>query len=185
MKITRTEKEIKVTSDYHKDLPRAARQLGGKWNNKEWIFDIRSEKAIEELYIDVYGFFGEPTQTVTITYTLTEDIIAGKQSIFICGRQVARAYGRDSGAQVGGGVVLKDCTAESGGSVKNWSTRIVITGDSPTITIYDVPLKKAEQCTSEDENIKIKGDVEINKETLKTEKAELLKRIKEIDALLN
>ena len=181
MKIEKTETKIRIQSDYHKDLPKAARQLGGKWDAaaREWVFDIRTEKEVEELYTDIYGCFGEPAETVTIRYRLTDDLWAAKSAVFICGRQVARAWGRDSGTKVGDGVVLKDCKARSGGSMKNWATCIDITGDNPEIIIYDVPKKKAESC----EDVEIM-ETKIDREKLAAEKERLLARIAEIDELL-
>lgn len=189
IKVEKTEKNIKVYSKYHKDLPSRARRLGGKWSGSCWVFDIRDQDKIKDLYLDIYGEFGEetPAEYVTVRYYLTNDIERRRESIFICGRLIARAFGRDSGAQLGDNILLNDCYATSGGSVKNWYTEIHTNGENPYIEIKDVPKIKAESCIEnkyEDEHIEI-VDFHIDKEKLQKEKEALLKRIAEIDEILN
>ena len=185
MIIERTETQLKVKSDYHKKLPAKARQLGGKWDKSEtvWVYDIRTENKVAELYIDIYGYFGEPTETVTVKYSLAEDLWEEKSGIFLCGRQIAKAWGRDTGAKVGNGIVLNNCRATSGGSWENWCTEIRRTGDHPEIIIYDAPKAIAEKFVEKHEGVEIL-ETTINKESLLAEKERLLTRIQEIDSLL-
>ena len=190
MEIERTEKQISVASPYNPDLPSSARKLGGKWDGstKLWTFDIRDEARVEELYRNIYGEWDSDIDIpiCTVKVTATSEIYEGRGGIFICGRQVARATGRDSGARLGTGVViLKGIGAVSGGSVKNWAT--IIREDS-IFEIRDVPVemaKKEMDNPDPDYTVEIVGDTNIDKELLIAEKAKLLTRIEEIDNILN
>jgi hypothetical protein len=178
--IERTEKHIIVTSEYHKNLPERARQIDGDWTGSAWKFDIRDEERVRELYEDIYGEFENCGDLVTVKIPVTGEISEHTSAIYFCGRQVARAFGRDSGAKTGTGVVLVDCRATSGGSMKNWYTVIRPISDEKNgyIEIKDVPRKKAES-----EGVEIVRS-ELNIEKLQAEKELLLKRIAEIDALI-
>jgi hypothetical protein len=76
---------------------------------------------------EIYGTDGSAvavsdlvTARVTITTTWYED----RAGLFAGGRLVARAFDRDSGARLGDGVIILRGNATSGGSRKNWETRI-------------------------------------------------------------
>ena len=60
---------------------------------------------------------------------------------------MARAYGRDSGAKIGEGVVFLEGGASSGGSVKNWYTTIK---KGSVFEVRDVPRAKAEAFLEDD-----------------------------------
>lgn len=58
-------------------------------------------------------------------------------TIYLAGRVIAGARGRDSGVTIGNGVVLVSGEIKSGGSVKNWLT--VVKSES-VFRILDLPL---------------------------------------------
>lgn len=58
----------------------------------------------------------------------------------VAGRTIARAWGRDSGAKLGDGVVKLQGRVGSGGSMKNWET--VVDAD---VVLHDCPRKVAEK----------------------------------------
>lgn len=183
MKIIETDNKIAVESEYHKDLPSKAKQIGGKWNVglEAWIFDIRTKKAVEKLYKNIYGVFGESNDLVTIRFFVPEDIAVYRDAIYVCGKQIARAFGRDSEAKTHSDAIFNNCHASSGGSVKNWQTKIIADEKNAYIDIYDVPRLAAEQS---DDNIKILNENKINREELLLERKDLEKRIKTIDEIL-
>jgi len=180
IKVTKTENKIKVSSPYHKVLPKKARQLGGDRIDNQWVFDLEDIEEVRDLYMDIYGEFEAPSKTLNIKVFLKEDLSAARDSVYLFGRQIARAYGRDSGAKTIDGIVLHDCTARSGGSVKNWRTDIDITGENPYIKIKNVSEIMFEKHKDEYE-VEIISE---KSESLTEEKERLLKRIKEIDKLL-
>jgi hypothetical protein len=182
VKIKLKEKTIVVYSEYNSELPRRARQLGGKWVSdiKAWRFDIRDKVDIRKLYMDIYGEFEYCGDRVIVRIPVTEKISELRGSVYMCGRQIARAWGRDSGAQTGKGVSLVGCSASSGGSVKNWETVITpIPGKEAYIKIKDVPRSLAEK-----EGVEIVG-TNIDANALQKEKEKMLKRIAEIDKLIS
>lgn len=112
------------SSPYHPDFPKRARNLGGKWSGSAWVFDSRDEERVRQLCRDIYGTDGsavEPADLVTVRITIEDNWNApNRGSIWFAGRQIARAWGRDSGAKLGDGVVLLEGRAASGGSRNNW-----------------------------------------------------------------
>jgi hypothetical protein len=125
-------------SPFHKDLPRPARNLGGRWNGSSWVFDPRAEDRVRALYIDVYGTDGTYADLVDVRITVSDDqnIIGEQTGIFICGRQIVRATSRDSGAEMGDKVSFIEGEPDSGGSIKNWVTVIPA---SSVFEVWDLP----------------------------------------------
>ena len=180
MKIERTEKQIQVTSPYHPSLPAKAKKLGGKWDGSCWVFDIRDEDRVKDLYLKVYGEWENAVEAVTVKITAKDRISEWNAGIFFGPRQIARATGRDSGAKLGDGVICLQGKATSGGSVKNWTTVI---NEGSVFEIKDFPKALLD-------NDNASWDVEmidINKPdtaALEAEKAALLLRLAEIDNIL-
>lgn len=186
MNVQRNEKQISIVSEYNPDLPSKAKKLGGKWSpsTKSWIFDIRDESRVADLYRSIYGEWDNdddiPADAVTARVTITTDISEYHSGIFFAGRQVARATGRDSGAKLGAGIIVLGGNFDSGGSVKNWRT---CAKEGTIFEIRDVPLCKVEEEMEKEEwKIEILGNVD--KAALMAEKERLLARIQEIDLLI-
>lgn len=192
MKVTRTENQIKVESAYNPSLPNPAKKLGGKWNpaEKVWVFDLRDENRVAELYRNIYGEFPAdgvtaPAETVTIRVTVDDGSWGWEETrggLFLFGRQVAYASGRDSGARLGGGVVVISGKGfGSGGSVKNWRT---ICEPNTVFEIRDIP-----KAALNNDSLPSKLTYEVvgeatNRDALVAEKEALLARLVEIDKLL-
>lgn len=129
--------QLIVTAPYHPDFAPNARQFNGKWTGNVWIFDPRDTDRICELLIDIYGTDGTyDDELVTIRVTTTDDIAEYRSGLFLAGRCVARAKGRDSGATLGEGVVFLSGLPDSSGSMKNWTTTIYV---NSVFDIRDVP----------------------------------------------
>jgi len=180
--IERTDKSLMVSSPYVPQLPKKARDLGGKWDstNKIWVFDLRDETRVQRLYEDTYGEWpGAEAIKVDIQLTAIGIPWGDKSSIFFGGREIARAYGRDSGAKLGNGVVVLKGGFDSGGSVKNWATKAL---EGTVIELRDIPLTMIEKDNSEWEVKVLDGS--LDEEALLAEKERLLVRVAEIDILL-
>lgn len=179
--IEKRDDKIFVVSDYSPDLPTKARKLGGSWNGKSWEFDARDEERIIKLYNKIYG---DPTEKLVTLKCKAKDTVSEWQSgIFLAGRCIARATGRDSGAKYGDGIVFLKGSADSGGSMKNWVTKIE---EGSIFEIRDVPESKAklELENTEFEVTILEDKPKINVELLSEERCKLLVRLAEIDLLL-
>jgi len=150
-----------VTSPYHPQFPSGARRLGGRWDaaTRTWRFDPRDEHRVRDLCSRIYGTDGSPAAAELVTLRVRLDrgsvLRAACGSIFLAGRCVARAYGRDSGARLGPGVVVIDGSSpRSGGSMKNWVT---IWAGPATFEVRDVPRQIAETCVAERDGVEIVG----------------------------
>jgi hypothetical protein len=185
MKITLHGKTLAVTAAYNEDFIRRAKRLSGKWSNPSWVFPIEVEKDVRQLCLECYGDNGTGVrETVTLRITFLKGASAARGSILIAGREIARAFGRDSGARWGEGVVCREGSCRSGGSVRNWDT---IIADGTVVDLLRVPavlVEKFQQAASADILVEVLS-ADIDVEALQKEKTALLARIEEIDALLS
>lgn len=187
--IRRTETHIYVSSPFSPDLPRRARELSGRWdrNEKEWIFPLQAENEVRALYMDVYGEFDTPADTVTIRCTVGNTQVGSptRESLSLGGRVIARAFGRDSGARTAQGVVVVSGGFDSGGSRQNWSTDA---RENTIFRVLDVPRPKAQRLVENPEwcdTVEIEEPATIDREALIRERERLISRIAEIDSLLH
>ncbi|PJJ97046.1 hypothetical protein CO615_10475 [Lysobacteraceae bacterium NML75-0749] len=133
---------VRVIAPYSAAFVEKAKRIGGKWKAKTWVFDTRDEQRVRKLCIEIYGEDGSPTvDRVTLRVTFDARHCVTHGSISIGGRDVARAFGRDSGAKLGDGVVIIEGGFSSGGSVKNWQTTVSKSG--ATVLIRDMPTEMA------------------------------------------
>ena len=180
-------RKIAVKSPYNIDFVEEARRRNGSFNStkKEWFFDERDEDYIRELCIKIYGTDGEITaETVNVRVTVNSTWAEWRGGLALYGRQIARAWGRDSGAKSGEGVIwVSGDGADSGGSVKNWRT-IIAAGT--VIELRDIPKSLVENNNIPDElSVEIISENSIDKDALKAEREKLTARIDEIDKLLD
>lgn len=117
---------VMIYSPYNRAFVARARKLGGSWDStgKAWKFDERDVERVKSLVADVYGhYFDSDVEIVDVRITSADGIEIYRKPIYCGPREVARAWGRDSGAKLGDGVVQLEGRIMSGGSVKNWQTR--------------------------------------------------------------
>jgi len=179
---------IAIDTPYNPEFVRRIKKAGGRWNagKKVWECDERSTDAVRAIMREVYGMDDMPQELVTVRVTVQEKDTIDQHTgpVVLFGRTIASAFGRDGGAKVGEGVVFESGNCRSGGSMKNWYT--VIEAGS-VFTIYDVPRRAVEEKLGWSDSY---GTFEIVEAadplaSLKAEKEALLKRLAEIDALLN
>lgn|SRR3990167_8556247 len=92
---------------------------GGEWDpvDKEWIFsDIVSDKIAE-----LDAIYDSPLVAVEIT---AKRELNSRPAIEFLGCEIARAWGRDSGAKLAHDVAKISGTVRSAGSMKNWVVEI-------------------------------------------------------------
>lgn len=185
-----------VRSPYNTGFIAEARKLAGKWDARReaWVFDVRNTGKVREALRFWYGTDGEsPPDTVSVR--LWVDGSCGCGPIVWQGRILARAFGRDSGAKLGEGVVVEDGGFTSGGSIKNWDTTTKSTKDlqghscGAVVVLHDVPRHFAESDDRESlivhkEIIVPEAPPAIDAEALRAERARLTDRIAEIDRQL-
>lgn len=119
---------ILCRTPYHPRFVSEAKRLGGKWSpsSKAWVFDPRDRERVEALCREVYGTAGEEDcELVSVRIRALDEIWNLHEAVYFAGRVVARAWGRDSGAKLGPGVVqVAGERPRSGGSAKYWRTTI-------------------------------------------------------------
>lgn len=133
---------IEVVTPYNQEFVRRCRNLRGKWDAEKtaWIFDESIEEYVKQALMDCYGTTGE--EIVEYCNLLVTDYsdFGSKGPVELFGRTIAKAWGRDSGAKLGGDIVWIAGTYRSGGSVKNWGTDIA----DATFEIQNFPLPRTE-----------------------------------------
>jgi len=136
---------LRVRSPYHPAFPPGARQLGGKWNGREWVFDPRLENEVRGLLTRIYGWDGTyPLFIADVRVALDglPDKWREGQSLWLLGRELASRPGRDARVRLGPGVALEaGGFPPSGGSRKHpaleWKPGTVLRA-------FDVPVAKIE-----------------------------------------
>lgn len=114
-----------VYAPYHPNFIDRAHRLGGRWDGArgEWIFDNRDADRVRKACMEVYGSDGSiPQKLYTLQAKAIEHICVSRRCIYFAGYQIARVWGRDSGARLGDGVILVEGGIRSGGSRVNWVT---------------------------------------------------------------
>jgi len=184
IQIETNEKTISVTADYNDEFVKVARTIGGKWNSPSWVFDIREENLVRSTCLKIYGTDGVNTDFVDVQITLNDFDTEKCTPIIIFGKTVARAFGRDSGAQIGTGIVIKSGKFGSGGSAKNWLT---IAEDGTSFIMRDVSRNLVEANMEKSIQAEIISETEttgIDTDALKAEKEKLISRLADIESLL-
>ncbi len=179
--------KLAVDTPYNPNFVSKIKKAGGRWNpgNRTWEIDERSINTVRAIMREVYGQDDLPQELVTVKVTIGDkNLEEWRAPVVLFGRTIASARGRDSGARPGEGVCFEKGGCDSGGSMKNWYT-IVRAGSE--ITIYDVPRLAVEQKIGWKDEY---GTFEVIENgdplaALRAEKEALLKRLAEIEELLN
>lgn len=186
--VERVNGKLHVASPYNVDLPEQAKMLGGRWigSKKRWAYRDEAETEVRALYLDVYGDWpGETSESVTLLCLAGDSAEMTCESLTLCGRPIARAFGRDSGARVADGVVIVSGNVGSGGSRKNWTTHM---DTGSVFKLLDVTQIVAERLIADPEWCEkieiIEGSVKIDLDALREERARLTERLVEIDNII-
>lgn len=185
VQIKRTENHIIIKSPYNSFFVEKARNLAGKWValSEAWQFDIRDEAEVLEVCYFCYGEDGIRNNKCNIKITFVEAAYADKSALNVLGHTLARAFNRDSGARLSDGVLVKSGGFDSGGSMKNWTTKAKA---GTVIVLRDVSKPLVQAFLESDDYEPESMTIEILEEyqDLNAEKEHLLARLAEINAQL-
>lgn len=177
--ITTTEAgRIAIESPFNRDFSAQIKTIGGKWDatRKVWTVDARDEARAREILTAVYGHDGTSAGDL-VTVRMSLEKFRHEQSATLGGVTVATRKSRDSAVHLASNVVLVSGKFLSrGGSRQNPR----IDENNVVIEVRDIPRPVAEANADLCEII----DTTIDRDALEAEKAKLLARIAEIDALL-
>jgi hypothetical protein len=122
-KITKVDDKLCLYAPYNFKIVNSARKMGGKWKSDCWVFDYDSdvEQSLKKLVEKVFNFKLDGDYAPAYI-TIKDTIYELQEPLVIGGVILASARGRDSGAEVGKGVVILEGNIDSGGSMKNWKT---------------------------------------------------------------
>lgn len=189
VQVLRDATSVRVLSPYLQAFVADAKRIGGRWQAPAWVFDIRDEPRVRELLLKHYGTDGAPAAgpTVTLRIVFEPGYYVDQDAFRVAGRVVAKATGRDSGATLGDGVVLLDGGFNSGGSVKNWLTKVGAHG--ATVLLRDVPevwvARLADDLPRGVLSVAVEPEAPVvDRAALSEERARLVARLAEIDKLL-
>lgn len=191
MKINLSDKTFSVDTPYNAMFVQEAKNLGGKWVDSQWQFDIRELQRVKDAMFCIYGADTEREDLCTMRVEWMEDTHAAQSAIMRHGRTIAKATGRDSGARLGEGILLLKGGFTSEGSVKNWTTKA---NAGTVVLIRDFPRQAMEAYLQADKEKVEKGETlrsihslheEDNRiNSLKEEKERIEKRLGEINEIL-
>lgn len=177
-----------ITSPYNVDFIRRIKLNGGKWStvSKRWYVPEPALPAVRAMMMEVYGETdeGPASEYATLVVKYHKKVSRTCEPVTLAGRVIASAWSRDGGAKVGDNVAFISGGPTSGGSARNWTTEVK---EGSVVEIYYMPLTKAEELVKShpsDIEVSIKGAPVVDKDALKAEREQLVKRIAEIDALL-
>lgn len=177
-------KFIKVESPYNRAFIAKARQIQGKWNSPYWVFPLKNKKYIVNALIDIYGDCGNLSDEYIpyVEVTLDLDKYPYNHCIKIDTLVIAERPSRDASVVLSPNVtVVQGDFEKSGGSAKYPCIEPL---DGTILKVDNVPLVVAERAKDLD-GITIINQDKSNREILLEERERLVKRLKEIDNLLN
>ena len=177
-----------VKTPYNSEYVSLIKKIGGaRWNASAKAWDIPESEidTAREYMLEIYGETDIPDDTMRfpIRITFKEDYEVLRDSVFLFGKTIARARGRDSGAMLGEDVLLEEGTPTSGGSAQYWKT-IIPKGCVVKVRNVTQAAYEAEQADDRWTAV-IVNETAIDREALLQEKKKHLARIAEIDAILN
>lgn len=190
IKVKRTENHIIISSPYCPDLPDRARGISGKCSNEKgtwtWIYPMEAEPQVAELYLDCFGEWDTPVETVEIKCIVGDrDEYTDKVSLTLASRVIASAelgYDNNDAGTAHGVIVLEGGFTKRG----KLGNRTTVVKAGSCFKVLGVPRQKAEALVQSPEWCKSIAIVDSapDVEALKAEKERLLARIAEIEKII-
>jgi len=113
--------KLAVIFPYHEDAKTRIKNLNGRWDGSAWVIPEGFEQSARDILMEVFGTDGTVSpKLIRVRVIAKQDVKEQHAPVECCGKVLARAWGRDSGAQVGDDVALIKGHIRSGGSMKNW-----------------------------------------------------------------
>lgn len=176
--------KARIYAPYNATFVSRVKLLGGRWIAADRCWSV-SEDALEDVRAamrDIYGRDDHPvSDTADVILRFERDVEGDKTAVTILGRTVARAFGRDSGAKVGEGVLFLEGEPKSAGSVKNWLT---VVPSGCVVKLLRVPASMLENPDLPRGVTLEVAAARVDRAALEDEKARLLKRLAEVEELL-
>lgn len=176
----KSESGLVVETPYNAEFVSALKSSvsGCKWDKdaRKWIVPASGEETLKNLLAKHFGY-RPGASGVTVIIQAKAELHEYGNSVSFHGIPIARATGRDSGARVCENVCLLEGKITSGGSVKNWQT-VIRAGAK--FRVDQVP----EGLVGNDDWEVVEVVAGDKKAALLAEKAQLEKRLAEIDAAL-
>lgn len=188
--VTLAGQDLIVSAPFHPDFPRQARDLGGDFARPKgpWTFDARDEDRVRALLVDTYGTDGSPVGE-TVTVRVHASHFAHRQDAWMFGRKIAERRHRDADVYLGAGVtIVEGGFPAQGGSMSSptLGARLGSNNGDHAVTavleIRDIPANHPE-FASWDSILTIVG-TDVDPAVLAEERARLVARIAQIDAIL-
>lgn len=179
-----------ISSPFNQDFIHKIHSIGSaKWERKlqAWSVPVNELENVKKMLREVYGTDGSENSEPKVTVKLTidddvdlDDFQEDPMTMTLFGREIMRAYSRDSGVKVAPDVTVVGDYG-SGGS-RNHPT--IWFGKGAEIYVYKVPESLAKKAKVPHMTVEIISEPKIDHQALLDEKERLLKRIAEIDKLL-
>lgn len=178
-----------IYSPYNTEFVAQIKKISGrKWEPvlKCWSVPENFVNVVREIMQNIYGFTDiTENETLSLKVFFNEAAHEWHSDVILFGKTLAHATGRNSGARVGDDVAYIKGEAVSGGSLKNWESIVrkesIVFLTNVNKNIYE----KEKNNPKYDINIEVVDcGAETDKESLLKEKKRLLKRIEEIDKIL-
>ena len=180
--------QVRVQTTYNSEFVKRAKDLGGKWdaNSKSWIFSESVVDYVKNLLQEIYGVTGENDYETCSLIVKNYTGYGYKKCVELFGRSIACAFGRDSGAKLGDGIIWIYGIKKSGGSVKNWYTEV----REAAFEIQNFPIERTKfadvQKAIEEGWCEIKvTETKRSREEIESEIAALKEKLAKLEAELN
>lgn len=180
---------IRIYTPFNPDFVEKIKKMGGKWNPSCSAWECKTNRIsiVRDMLLEIYGYNDIVVpENVDIEIYFPEEVDSYRSGIYMFGKEICSAFGRDSGAKIGADAALISGEINSGGSCKNWRTKIY--SDS-VIRLFNVPKEKFLEEKEDEEDfwkcqIKLleKDTDSVSLEKLIEEKTELEKRLALINA---
>lgn len=193
IKIVNNGKELEIYTPYSGEFVSQikSRVGGARWNSvkKCWTTSIEALETVREILNTVYGFSDVDNldKTSTVRIEVLRDFDSERAPISLFNREVARAFGRDSGAKIAENVLFVKGKPISGGSKQYWSTTIPEGSVFDMLHIPDKVLENGEKQIADMKYqyfkiVSVTPETEANdRSKLLEEKERLLARVAEIN----
>lgn len=111
---------VTLKAPYNANLVQRCKQLGGSWDRSEelWVFSALIAQEVEDLEAE---YSMDMTGIEIKAKSIQEEYLG---TLHVAGVPICTAFGRDSGAKLSSGMSMIEGEIYSGGSMKNWYTRI-------------------------------------------------------------
>lgn len=172
---------------YNKDMIAGAKGIGGKWIERKemWQFDPRDKDMLTELLRAVYGTDGEGEELLDrVTVRVSARAFSKGDMVVFAGRILVRRPMYKMRVILSDEVrVVSGLFPETGG---NQQKALIGLGDGSDVQleVRDFPRKALASVPDGSYTVVEKTDEPVDKDALRAERRELVKRVAQIDSLL-